>query len=167
MSVYNKKISIVYAPFLPYMASGVTFHIWQVSVAPGGQIVWNALARSFTHPYCNMRIYIGDLDKVNLLHELWHHVNDYDRQYSALWVETPDFYEPEAERNIAKGFILAHQGRYIKVDLSKDYADGSQYDQEVGVVGAFEKYVEKVRKEQPRRKRSNPYRDKCTCCHLR
>lgn len=151
--------------FLPYMAGSVTFHIWQVSVAPREQIVLNVLVRSFAHPYYNMSVRIDRLDKVNLLHELWHHVNDYDRHCSALWEETPDFYEPEAERNIAKGFILAHQGRYIKVDLSKDYADGSQYDQEVGKPGAFKECVEKVRKEHRRRDRFNPYRDKCTHCH--
>ncbi|KAL3479565.1 hypothetical protein BJX99DRAFT_255293 [Aspergillus californicus] len=91
-------------------------------------------------------IFIGDLDKLDLLEALWYHSTP-ARWFALNGVEPPEFITEEAIKH-AEQFewqFAYHQGRCIDSDLSGSKSRRNSYDR-VCSQGAFEAVGDAVRK---------------------
>lgn len=90
------------------------------------------------------------LNKVQLLEELWKEqksrpINDKNDNLTVLFQliqkdkKTMDelFDKDQAQKEIDNGFIQYYKGKLIKMDLSKDYVDSSEYDKLAGEGTAY------------------------------
>lgn len=88
------------------------------------------------------KIYIGDLNKVDLLKALWDNAKP-AAFYGFSGRAAPSLDEASATAAVSK-YIDYFCGRCIKSDLSKDYAGTWGYDRDYGS-GSFACIVNKVR----------------------